>query len=288
MAIITIEKDTTPEDEIKTYTVPENADKDYESEFWEDAEETSPRSTVLLRTIALITAMALLGLIAFNAWPNFKYPLVDLVQKSLQLKKDVDLNLMQAVVQISVLSRRQGSSVAVEQKTGTGFNISPDGVIVTNHHVVEDALNMVITFPDGKTYKAEHWLGNPESDLAVIALRVAGLPVMPVNQVKLPVSGDKILVVGNPLSLHNIVVEGRVGGYLKVVAKQGKIFSIDAPIYPGNSGSPVLNQNGQVVGVVFGSMKVEVDGMEKVNGLAVTIDEAAGLISAVNTGQKQE
>ncbi|MFA4885795.1 MAG: serine protease, partial [Desulfotomaculaceae bacterium] len=254
----------------------------------EDDGETSPRSKVLLRIVAFVTAIALLGLIIFTSWPSLRPPLTDLVKESFQLKKDVDINLMRAVVQISVLSRREGSSVAVEQKTGTGFNVGPDGVIVTNYHVIEDALNMVITFPDGKVYKADHWLGKPEYDLAVIALKVDGLPVMPVNQARLPVAGDKIIVIGNPLSLNNIVVEGRVGAYLKVMDKQGKTFSIDAPIYPGNSGSPVLDLSGQVVGVVFGSMKVESDGIEKVNGLAVTIGEAADLISAVNDGPKPE
>jgi len=287
VAAITIEKDDSNE-EIKSYTVFENPDEGYDSESLEDDEETSPRSTVLLRIIAFVTAFALLGVIVFTSWPSLRSPLGDLVKESFQLKKDVDTNLMRAVVQIGVLSRRQGSAVAVEQKTGTGFNIGPDGVIVTNYHVIEDALNMVITFPDGKVYKAEHWLGKPEYDLAVIALQADGLPFMPVNQARLPVAGDKIIVIGNPLSLNNIVVEGRVGAYLKVMDKHGKTFSIDAPIYPGNSGSPVLDLSGQVVGVVFGSMKVESDGIEKVNGLAVTIDEAADLISAVNDVPKRE
>lgn len=287
MAAITIEKDDSYE-EIKSYTVNENADEEYDNDDLEDDGEAPPRSTVLLRIVALITAVALLGLIVFTSWPSLRPPLIDLAKNSFQLKKDVDTNLMKAVVQISVLSRRQGSSVAVEQKTGTGFNIGPDGVIVTNYHVIEDALNMVITFPDGKVYKAERWLGKPEYDLAVIALQAEGLPVIPVNQARLPVAGDKIIVIGNPLSLNNIVVEGRVGAYVKIMDKQGKTFSIDAPIYPGNSGSPVLDLSGQVVGVVFGSMKVASDEIEKVNGLAVTIDEADDLISALNDSPKSE
>ena len=88
-------------------------------------------------------------------------------------------------------------------------------------------------------------------------------------------------MVGNPLALSNIVVEGNVGQYLKVMGKQGKIFSMDAPIYPGNSGSPVFDMNGQVVGVVFGSMNVGEEGNEKVAGLAVTIDEALDLAKPV-------
>ncbi|NLI11540.1 MAG: serine protease [Peptococcaceae bacterium] len=273
-------------DQIESNAAAENYEDEYDSGYLEDDGEPAPRNTFLLRIVALITAVALLGLVVFTSWPSLNPPLVDLIKESLKLKKDVDSNIMRAVVQISVLSRRQGSAVAVEQKTGTGFNISTGGVIITNYHVVEDALNLVITFPDGKVYKAEHWLVKPECDLAVLALQADGLPAVPVSQSRLPAAGDKIKVVGNPLSLNSIVVEGKVGEYLKIAGKQGKTFSIDAPIYPGNSGSPVLNLNGQVVGVVFGSMKVEAGGTEKVSGLAVTIDEAADLISAVNDPQQ--
>jgi len=277
-----------PEEDLKPGAGSEYWVEDHDSESMEDFEETSTRSPVLLRIVAFITALALLGLVIVNSWPGFRPPLADLVKKSLQLKNDVDISLMQAVVQISVVSRRQGSSVAVEQKTGTGFNIDPGGVIVTNHHVIEGALNMSITFPDGKVYKADHWVSKPETDLAVIALQAAGLPVLPVNYSRLPAPGDKIRVVGNPLALNNIVVEGKVEQYLRVRDKQGKIFSIAAPIYPGNSGSPVFDMDSQVVGVVFGSMNVVENGSEKVTGLALTMDEAIDLIKSVVAEQRHD
>jgi len=243
----------------------------------EDFEETRARRPLLTRIVALATVLAFLGLIAATSWPGHILPMADLVEKSFQLKKDANTGLTQAGALISVVSRVPGSSVSVEQKTGTGFNVDPGGVIVTNHHVVENALNVTIKFPDGKVYKAERWLSKPESDLAVIFLRAEGLPAATVNMAGPPAPGDKIRVAGNPSSLNNIVVEGKVGRYLRIKDMQGKIFSLDAPVYPGNSGSPVFDMSGRVVGVVFGVLAGNEGSGDKAAGLAVTIDEAMGL-----------
>lgn len=236
--------------------------------------------------MAFVTALAVLGLAIMAAYPVSRLSLTELVKKSFQLKKNVDAELTRVVVQISVLSRSQGS-ITVEQKSGTGFNIDPGGIIITNYHVIEDAMNMSITFPDGKVYRADHWSSRPESDLAVISLQAENLPAAPVDFSNLPAPGDKIRVVGNPLGMNNILVEGQVLQYLKIKDRQGRIFSIDAPIYPGNSGSPVYDMDGQVVGVVFGSLKGENNGSVQVAGLAVSIIEAQDLIKAM-TAEKQD
>lgn len=236
--------------------------------------------------MAFVTALAVLGLAIMAAYPVSRLSLTELVKKSFQLKKNVDAELTRVVVQISVLSRSQGS-ITVEQKSGTGFNIDPGGIIITNYHVIEDAMNMSITFPDGKVYRADHWSSRPESDLAVISLQAENLPAAPVDFSNLPAPGDKIRVVGNPLGMNNILVEGQVLQYLKIKDRQGRIFSIDAPIYPGNSGSPVYDLDGQVVGVVFGSLKGENNGGSQIRGLAVSIIEAQDLIKAM-TAEKQD
>ncbi|KJS18410.1 MAG: hypothetical protein VR69_00885 [Peptococcaceae bacterium BRH_c4b] len=211
-----------------------------------------PRRSILFRLVALFTALAFISLITLTYLPILNLPIVELVSKSLHYKKNIDDQLLQAVVKINVVSRKKGSSFAVEQKSGTGFNISSDGLLVTNYHVIEDALNITISFPNGNIYSAAHWSGKPEYDLALITLNKSNLPTVPLNMSKPPVSGDQVRIVGNPLGLNNIVVEGEVKQYLTL--KGQKVFSIVAPIYPGNSGSPVYDRSGKVVGVIFGSL----------------------------------
>ena len=275
-----------PED-LKPDDDPESLTESNNDEYEEGCEEAPRRNTALLRMVALVTVLAFLGLVITTSWPNHRQTLMELVEKSLQLKKDVDAGLMQAVVKIDVVSpRSQGATFVVEQKTGTGFNIEPGGLIVTNCHVIEGALNINITFPNGKVYKAARWSCKPECDLAVIVLQAGGLPAVPVDFYSPPTPGDKIRVIGNPLTLNNILVEGKVGQYLRVKDMQGKIFSIDAPIYPGNSGSPVFDMNDWVVGVVFGTLQGKEDGGEKVTGLAVAIEEVLDILASVGVEQE--
>ena len=244
-----------------------------------DYTDDERKTSLPLRLIALVTVLAFIGLVVFTYWPARQAPLGDLVARSLQLEKNIDLQRLQnAVVQINVLARKQGTLASVEQKSGTGFNIDPQGIIITNHHVIEDALNMIIKFPDGSIYKAVNWISKPEFDLTVITLQADNLPIVPLNIEGQPVPGDKVRVVGNPLGLNNVVVEGQVEQYLLVGDKPDRVFGISAPIYPGNSGSPVFDYDSRVVGVVFGNLHSQVDGVDKVMGLAIPIQEVLDLL----------
>jgi S1-C subfamily serine protease len=259
-------------------SIPDDSYGDDNDKHANDDIHIKSRSSWRLRIVALFTAVAFLGLVGITSWPALQAPLGDLVTRSLQLEKDIDIQRLQAaVVQINVLARKQGALATVEQRSGTGFNIDGRGVIVTNHHVIKDALNMVITFPDGKVYKAVNWASKPEFDLAVITMQADQLPVVPLNTEEQPASGDKVRVVGNPLGLNNVVAEGQVEQYLMVGDKPARVFGISAPVYPGNSGSPVFDHDGRVVGVVFGNWHRQVNGVDKVTGLAIPIQEVLDL-----------
>ncbi|RLI27255.1 MAG: trypsin [Candidatus Hecatellales archaeon] len=144
----------------------------------------------------------------------------------------------------------------VEGGQGSGFVYSAEGYIVTNYHVVEDAASVEVRFIDGSSYEAEIVGTDPYSDLAV--LKIGELP-SGVNPLKLGDSsklrvGDTVVAIGNPYGLSGTMTLGIVsqlgrflrapGGYLIV-----DVIQTDAAVNPGNSGGPLLNLKGEVVGV---------------------------------------
>lgn len=150
----------------------------------------------------------------------------------------------EAVVRVDVV--RPGGSV-----TGTGFNIDPTGLIVTNSHLLENAVAVNVTFPGMKQHKAVSWSAAREADLAVVVLEQDNLPLVELDATAKPSPGDEVTIIGNPLQLFGIIVVGRVGGYGHLTGMDNLVMGIEAPIQPGHSGSPVFNDTGKVVAVIY-------------------------------------
>ena len=157
----------------------------------------------------------------------------------------IDRRWQEAVVLVTARNSAGGA------RTGTGFNIRPSGLVITNRHVVEGARSVEIRFRDGTVYPAAEVRVDDAADLARVRLNGADLPVVPLGEPHLPPAGSGVTVVGNPLGYPRLAVRGTVLGY----AGQGPepVMEIDAPIHSGHSGSPVFNEEGNVVGVVFGA-----------------------------------
>ncbi|MCQ2559537.1 MAG: serine protease [Clostridia bacterium] len=193
--------------------------------------------------------------------------LTGLYSRSQLLKQEVNQQLLQAVVEIEV-TRQDG-----EQVKGTGFNIAAEGQIITNYHVLKNARKVLVSFPDHKLYNGINWNGDPDYDLALIKLNSSDLPYVPTCQA-LPNPGEKVIIVGNPLYLKQIAVEGTVGPSYQIADHTGETMSIYASIYQGNSGSPVYNSQGQVVAIIFATLNQdseENEEQEQIIGLAVPI-----------------
>ncbi len=225
------------------------------------------------RILALFLVMVFLGGLAVTSWPGLRLPVLDFVFDSAKFSQDLRVRQVQpAVVQITVLARpgRPAESGPVAQQRGTGFNIDPAGVIVTNYHVIRDAVRIVVTFPDGGIYNVRSWSGIPELDLAVALLDNAP-PILPVALLGDPGRvrpGDPVIVIGNPLGLENIVVGGTLGRVVHLPNRGGTpALELLAPIHPGHSGSPVVDENGRVIGVIFGSFR----GDDETRGLALPV-----------------
>jgi serine protease Do len=135
---------------------------------------------------------------------------------------------------------------------GSGFVVRPDGYIMTNNHVVAEASEIRVFLSNGRDYEAELVGTDSETDLAVIKIDVDGLETASFGDSDAIEVGQWVLAVGNPFGLDNTVTAGIVsakGRLLRQVSYYGNLIQTDAAINPGNSGGPLVNLDGEVIGV---------------------------------------
>lgn len=152
-----------------------------------------------------------------------------------------------------VINRRNGR----EQKipgSGSGFIISSDGYIVTNHHVIEDAESIAVTFANGYTVKAELKGADPSTDIAVIKVYESDCKVLQFTDSDKLQPGQIAIAIGNPFGLQHSVTAGVISALGRTLRANNNrliddVIQTDAALNPGNSGGPLLNSSGQVIGV---------------------------------------
>lgn len=138
---------------------------------------------------------------------------------------------------------------------GSGFIISQDGYIITNHHVVDGADNIAVQLVDGREFDAKIIGSDAETEIAVIKIEATGLPTLPLGDSDTLRVGEWVLAIGNPFGLSHSVTAGIVSarGRSDVGLREGGLIAdfiqTDAAINPGNSGGPLLNLDGQAVGL---------------------------------------
>jgi len=132
---------------------------------------------------------------------------------------------------------------------GTGFLVSADGKFVTNYHVIQEAARLSVKLLDGAEYRDVSLVAaDPASDLALMQIPGArGLPAMPMGSDAQMEVGDRVFVMGNPLGMGGTFTDGMVSG--KRPLEGVSMLQISAPISPGSSGGPVMNERGEVIGV---------------------------------------
>ncbi len=139
-----------------------------------------------------------------------------------------------------------------QRAQGSGFIISQDGYIITNNHVVEDADRLTVELVDGRTLEAQVVGADPESDVAVVRIQAGDLqPIALGNSESLQV-GEWVLAIGTPLGLSHTVTAGIVSGIGRSgfnVATYENFIQTDAAINMGNSGGPLVNLDGEAVGI---------------------------------------
>jgi serine protease Do len=135
---------------------------------------------------------------------------------------------------------------------GTGVIVDADGIIATNNHVVAGAKRLEVTLQDGRKLAAEVVGTDPETDLALLRVKEKGLPAAKLGDSNLLEPGDWVVAVGNPFGLDHTVTVGVVSAVRRSgigVANYENFIQTDAAINPGNSGGPLLNLDGEVIGI---------------------------------------
>ncbi|OYV35909.1 MAG: endopeptidase [Acidocella sp. 20-61-6] len=140
---------------------------------------------------------------------------------------------------------------AVEAK-GSGFIINSDGIVVTNNHVVKDARTVSVQLSDGESYPAKIIGTDPKTDLAVLKIKAGHpLPYVELGSSADVTPGEWVVAMGNPFGLGGSVTAGIVSALGRDIGDgpYDKFIQIDAPINEGNSGGPLFDQQGQVIGI---------------------------------------
>jgi serine protease Do len=168
----------------------------------------------------------------------------------------------------------------IGQAAGSGFIVSPDGMIATNDHVIAGASQIIVTLDDGSRYQAKLAGADDLTDIAIIKI-TSSSPLTPVrwgDSSKVQV-GDWVLAAGNPFALGNSFTLG-------IVSAEGRdigdgpfthFLQLDAPINPGNSGGPSFNMQGQVIGI--NSAIVSPSGGSVGVGFAIPSNSAAAIVA---------
>ncbi|HVF88434.1 MAG TPA: trypsin-like peptidase domain-containing protein [Blastocatellia bacterium] len=141
--------------------------------------------------------------------------------------------------------RRQGGQ-------GSGFIATGDGYILTNNHVVGSAESIEVTLADGRQFKAELIGTDPETDIALIKIKANGLPYAVLGDSDAVQQGDWVLALGSPFGLQQTLTAGIVSAIGREFGGEqqfAKFIQTDASINPGNSGGPLVNMQGEVIGI---------------------------------------
>ena len=194
-----------------------------------------------------------------------------------------------AVVRITTDRTSRAASGQPARGMGSGFIISPDGVVLTNAHVVRGAERVTVTLGDGRSLIGEVLGRDPLTDVAVVKLAANNLPALTLGDSAVLQPGEWAIAIGNPLGLDNTVTAGiisgtgRPGGAIGSPNSRVDFIQTDAAINPGNSGGPLLNRQGEVIGI-----NTAIIGRARGLGFAIPIERARDIAEQlIATGEVQ-
>jgi serine protease DegS len=173
----------------------------------------------------------------------------------------------------------------VQRALGSGVIVDDSGHIITNNHVIADATSIKVQLADGRSAEARVVGRDPDTDLALLSIKLGKLPVMALGRSDRLQVGDEVLAIGNPLGLQQTVTHGIVSATDRKelgVATFENFIQTDAAINEGNSGGALIDANGELVGINTAVIAKNMDaaGVEGI-GFAIPVNLARGVMREI-------
>lgn len=230
--------------------------------------------------LSVFTTYPVLAHAQFNSFFDAPHSLAPLVKMVAPSVVGITVTETSGATGAALAPLRGGKSAQpLTEAAGSGFIIAPDGLIVTNDHVISGASQIVVTLDNGRKFVAQLVGADDLTDIAVIRIN-APYPLQPVHwadSAKVQI-GDWVLAAGNPFALGNSFTLGIVSAEGRDIGEGpfNHFLQLDAPINPGNSGGPAFNMSGEVIGI--NSAIVSPSGGSVGIGFAIPSDSAAPIV----------
>ena len=160
----------------------------------------------------------------------------------------------------------------VPRGLGSGFIISADGYLMTNHHVVDGADEIIVTLPDRREFRGKLIGSDQRTDVALVKIEAGGLPTVRIGDSTRLKVGEWVIAIGSPFGFDSTVTAGIVSAKARETGELLPFIQTDVAVNPGNSGGPLINMRGEVVGI--NSQIFTTSGSYAGISFAIPIDEA--------------
>ncbi|OZI24022.1 serine peptidase [Bordetella genomosp. 9] len=180
--------------------------------------------------------------------------------------------------------QQQPQERTVPRGVGSGFFISADGYVLTNNHVVSDATDIFVTLTDGREFKAKVIGTDERTDVALLKIDAKDMPFLPIGDDTKIKKGQWVLAIGSPFGLDSTVTAGIVSAINRDTGEYLPFIQTDVAVNPGNSGGPLLNLQGEVIGI--NSQIISRSGGFMGISLAIPIDEVMRVVDELRATGK--